>query len=78
LKVQATQNRCDEAGFFTYLSKPLNIANFETTLKTVYQYRQVGVRDDKVDPTEGPNQAIGDIDEPSEVNNAKEIKARQN
>lgn len=37
---QETQKKCHEAGFFDYLSKPLDIPKLEGILKHVYKYRK--------------------------------------
>lgn len=40
LTLQETQKQCREAGFFDYLSKPLDIPKLEGILRKVFEYRQ--------------------------------------
>lgn len=68
-KLQATQDRCEAAGFFTYLSKPLNIGRFEQTLKSVYQHRQN--QDNETNPDQLLIHSVRQ--KPTSVNSSKDI-----
>lgn len=68
--MQATQKRCEDAGFFKYLSKPLNIQSLEITLRNVHEHRYP--RPNGIPPTDGPGgdqadgvNAVHDIDVPT-------------